>query len=324
MGIRMTEGRYVILIVIGFGVLLPLLIIGIAYFTSGPDYSELRAGLKEKNGLDVKTIELDGDKGQVQRGKVTTEQGQSYPIVVHIGESRPDVFTGKVTFTTQWILGKQPQVAEAEIRKQVENLGFEPATVNLRPNPSGVGYAGEITAKTGEVIDISEELTGPPLLSKQLAALSPNSYDRWIRNTLEKELKEEIASVSEFVPKEKSWATEEAERQDRIRAEQAQKRATLKAAYDRQMEEIRKSGRQPTIGEIGAAQAFLGPEPPPPVDVREIINRMGIGQPAGPQSMVTYNSATAATKSGRVVELEIELQTAPSRGIYLSWREKRK
>jgi hypothetical protein len=35
-------------------------------------------------------------------------------------------------------------------------------------------------------------------------------------------------------------------------------------------------------------------------------------------------SATATTKGGRVIECEIEVQTSPSRSIYLSWREKKK
>jgi hypothetical protein len=39
---------------------------------------------------------------------------------------------------------------------------------------------------------------------------------------------------------------------------------------------------------------------------------------------VTYKSGTATTGSGRVVEVEIEVQTAPSRSIQLRWRDPKK
>ena len=328
----MSEGWYVVIFCAVVFLVLGV-IVGIAHWAAPPDHADLRKGLKERNGIDVKTVELNGEPGGIQVGMIKTEQGETLPIVVHYG-SRRDVIQGKTTFTTQWILGKKPDVAHEEIRKLVADMGLEAAGVNVQRNPNGVGYIGEVTARSGEIIDITEVLGGPPLTTKQVAQLSPNSYDRWIRNTLEKELKEELADVSEFVKKDKTWAMEEAERQDRMREEleqkQAKERARRKAAYDAYLADIRRSGGQPTLGEIGIAQSILGPDQMAfdlkallKQDPKDFFRQRGTGEKPGPQAVVTYQSATATTKGGQVFELETQVQTSPARSIHLSWREKK-
>jgi hypothetical protein len=321
MGLQKNERRAVLigLLVVVVAVLIP---IGLALVFKAPDHAQLRKGLKEKQGLDVKTIEVAADNGGVKVGTITTEQGQSYPIAFHTGIER-NALRGEEMSVTEWVLGKQPKPAEEELRKLVKNMGLEVVSVRVQRNQHGVGYIGEITTKSGEVIDVREDFKGPPFSSAQMVELQPGSYGLWARHSLEKELKEEVVSVSDLVQKDKSWAMEDAERQARVRADESERRARLEKDFEAKMEAIRRSGREPTLGDIGAARALLGLEDRPLVVEDEIRKALQSAQNPAPPKVATYKSATVTTKSGREVEVEIEVQTSPSRDVLLRWREKK-
>jgi hypothetical protein len=260
---KILQGLLGLLILVGGGVYLyyyhPEILEAIF---SRPDYPEIREALKDKHGLDVKTISLlSGGEGEVQLGMVTTEQGQTYRIAYHVERG-------------QWtlLLGKQQPEAEQDIRKFVTEYGLEASLVTLKPNAKGVGYVGEATAGTGEVFDVIDQLTpGPPLVGMQWLNLRPSSYRRWAQNGLARELKEEVDSVSEFKPNNKG---------------------------------------------LGLVPMHIG----------------GLQGPKGPGNWqyISFQYATATTKSGRILQLELKVQSTnlpeniTRTNISLSWKDQGK
>lgn len=298
------ENRIGLFVVLGV-LLLMVTMVGLALFLprGQPSHPTLIKGLKEHNGLDAKSVQLEGKSGQLQPGTVTTMQGETIPILVHY---RP---AGTRPAEIVWILGKQQPAAEEEIRKLVTQLGFEASSMDLHRNASGVGYVGEIAVKTGEILDVTEFVGGQPMGSSQRIALKPSSYERWVRNTLASALKEEVASVSEFKSKEKSWDEEATEAATK-------ERARLRAEHEKMLQEIRQSGREPTLAEIA-----LGP---PLIDIQaiEAENRRATGAPRA-----TFQAGTAAMQSGRQLLLEIELEAAQqfrNPSMQLRWKDQPK
>ena len=184
----------------------------IVYLNTGEDVALLRKGLKEQQGIDAKTIDLGDEKDGIRFGTVTSEQRELHPIAVRFRTSTPGNTT---TRSAEWILGPTETALKEEIGKILRQTGCEPASISLVRNTAGVGYSGTVTATTGEVFDVTEIFTGglvTNLSSAHTIQLSPGSYPCWARNLLSRELKEEVAGVSDFQPKTVSWAKEERDR----------------------------------------------------------------------------------------------------------------
>ena len=187
------------------------------YFTSGQDTSGqdmaiLHKGLKEKNGIDAKLIELGSETDGVQYGIVTSEQGRRHPIAVRMSRSFPG---NTAVRSAKWFIGPTEAAMNEEVTKTVRAFGCELASISLSRTTLGVGYSGTVTAKTGEVFDVAEVFTGGRrnnLTSYHTVTLNPSSYPCWARNVLARDLEEEIADVSEFTPKAGNWAEEERNR----------------------------------------------------------------------------------------------------------------
>lgn len=196
---------------VALGVVLVLCAIGGAVWYFGPDSDAtfLRKQLRAKQGIAAETVELGAEVNGIRYGTVTVAGGEQRPIAVRSRSS----FAGETRSTTvEWLLGE----SEGAIRKQTSELlktmGHEAVSLSLTRSPKGVGYVGTVTAKGGEVFDVSEVFSDrytENLSSAHVARLNPASYPRWAQNLLRRELNEDVGTVSDFQKKTTSWAEEE-------------------------------------------------------------------------------------------------------------------
>lgn len=183
--------------------------VGVWYFGPDSDSTFLRKQLLAKQGIAAEAVELGQEVGGVRYGTVTVAGGERRPIAVRFRSS----FAGEKRSTTvEWLLGESDGAIRKQTSELLKTMGYEAASLSLTRSPKGVGYVGTVTAKGGEVFDVSEVFSDgytENLSSTHVARLNPASYSRWAQNLLRRELKEDVVTVSEFQRKTTSWAEEE-------------------------------------------------------------------------------------------------------------------